>query len=220
MSPRTFRVESSRRAIPISVMIGVLFAFGLFILMAVVQLLGEVPVTEKNLIEQVVAYVPPAIEEIEEEPPPPVEEEPPPELEREPPQLSLAQLDVALNPGTGGDIVGDFALPTVQATSSSLGTDDFIDFSQLDQAPRPMPGSSLDFPRRLKRKAVNGRVVLLIKLDESGNVMEASVESSDLPEFEKIVSSQVKKWRFTPPTKEGSPVRAQARFPVPIRIGG
>ena len=51
-------------------------------------------------------------------------------------------------------------------------------------------------------------------------MLESDVESSNLPEFENIVASQVSKWRFTPPTKEGTPVRAQARFPVPISIGG
>ncbi|HKK50385.1 MAG TPA: energy transducer TonB, partial [Myxococcota bacterium] len=124
------------------------------------------------------------------------------------------------NPGTGGSLAGDFAMPAIATTASSLGTADFVDFSDLDQTPRPMPGSTLDFPRRLKRKAVNGRVILLIKLDEEGRVIEARVESSDLPEFEEIVASQVEKWSFSPPTQNGKPVRAQARLPIPIKIGG
>jgi protein TonB len=200
---------------------GIGFAFLLFLLMALAQMLGEVDPPKSEIVEQIVAYTPPEIEEIEEEaPPPPEEEEPTPELEVAPPQLSLAQLDIALNPGTGGSLAGDFAMPTIQTSSSDLGTEDFVDFSDLDQTPRPLPGSSLDIPRRLKRKAVNGRVVLLIKLDESGRVIETQVESSTLPDFERIVADQVADWRFTPPTKDGSPVRAQARFPVPIRIGG
>ena len=59
----------------------------------------------------------------------------------------------------------------------------------------------------------------MIKLDEEGRVIESTVESSNLPDFEKIVASQVANWRFTPPTRQGTPVRAQARFPVPIKIG-
>jgi len=135
-----------------SLLIGVAFAFALFVLMAVVRLLGDVPVPDKELVERIVAYVPPEIEQVEEEPPPPVEEEPPPELEREPRQLSLAQLAIALNPGTGGSLAGDFSLPTVSANSSTLGTDDFVDFSQLDQTPRPMPGSSFYFLFFFKQK--------------------------------------------------------------------
>jgi len=221
MANSTFKLPKARNELLLSILMGVGFAGLLFVLMALAQMLGEVKVVQPDLIQQVVAYTPPDIAEIEDElPPPPEEEEPPPELEAEPPQLSLAQLDIALNPGTGGAIAGDFAMPTISTTASALGTEDFVDFSDLDQMPRPMPGSSLDFPRRLKTRAVNGRVVLLIKLDEEGRVVEADVESSNLPDFETIVASQVAKWRFSPPTKDGSPVRAQARFPVPIRIGG
>lgn len=221
MPHSTFKLPTPRNELTISVLLGTAFAVALFVLMALAQMLGEVKVPENELVEQVVAYTAPELDDLEEElPPPPEEEEPPPELESEPPQLSLDQLNIALNPGTGGSLAGDFSMPTIAATSSSLGTEDFVDFSDLDQVPRPMPGSSLDFPRRLKRRAVSGRVVLLIKLGEDGRVIDAEVESSNLPDFEPIVAAQVAKWRFTPPTREGAPVRAQARFPVPIRIGG
>jgi protein TonB len=220
MSNKSFRLPTPRSELSLSLLLGGGFAFALFIVMALAQMIGEVRPDQEELVEQVVAYTPPEIEEIVEEEPPPVEEEePPPELEIETPQLSLAQLDLALNPGTGGSLVGDFAMPTINASAGSLGTTDFVDFSDLDQTPKPLPGSTLDFPRRLKRKAVDGRVVLLIKLSETGEVIEAEVESSSLPEFDDIVASQVARWQFSPPTKDGSPVRAQARFPIPIRIG-
>lgn len=221
MAHSSFKLPTPRNELALSILLGLGFSTALFLLMALAQMLGEVVVPENEVDEISMTFQAPEIEELEEElPPPPEDEEPPPELEAEPPQLSLAQLDIALNPGTGGSLAGDFAMPTISTSSSALGTEDFVDFSDLDQVPRPMPGSSLDFPRRLKRKAVNGRVVLLIKIGEDGRVLEAKVESSDLPDFEPIVASQVSKWRFTPPTKEGTPVRAQARFPVPIRIGG
>lgn len=220
MSNRPFQVERSRKDGSASFLAGLVFAFLIFALMAAVQLLSDHPVPESDVVEKVLTYTPPEIEEVEEELPPLEEEEPPPELEAEPPQLSLDQLDIALNPGTGGSLVGDFAMPTIASSATALGTEDFVDFSALDEPPRPLPGSTFDFPRRLKRKAVSGRVVLLIKLDEQGRVIESTVESSNLPDFERIVASQVGKWRFSPPTRQGEPVRAQARFPVPIKIGG
>ena len=220
MAHSTFKLATPRNELWVSTFLGAAFAFVLFVLMALAQMIGEVRAPTSEITEQIIAYTPPDIEEFKEElPPPPEENDPPPELEAEPPQLSLDQLNIALNPGTGGSLAGDFAMPTFSATAGSLGTADFVDFSDLDQVPRPMPGSSLDFPRRLKRKAANGKVVLLIKLAEDGSVIEAQVESSNLPEFESIVASQVAEWRFSPPTKEGTPVRAQARFPIPIRIG-
>jgi len=160
--PETFQPPESRLERR-SVAYGVGFAFALFVLMALAQMLGEVKVPEKEIAATVVAYVPPDVEEIEEEePPPPEEEEPPPELEEEPPQLSLDQLDIALNPGTGGSLAGDFAMPAFGTNQRDLGTEDFVDFSNLDQVPRPIGGSGLNFPRRLLQKKVSGRGVLVV----------------------------------------------------------
>jgi periplasmic protein TonB len=199
-------------------MIGAVFAVVLFVAMALVQKLGDVAVEEKTLDETVMAYTPPEIQELEDEPPPPEEEEPPPELEVEPPQLSLDQLDIALNPGTGGALTGDFAMPSVATSASDLGTEDFVDFSNLDQVPRPIGVSGFNFPRRLLRKKVSGKVVLLVKLNAAGEVLEARVDSSTLPEFDDFVAGEVRRWRFTPPTVQGRPVKAMARLPIPIQI--
>ena len=109
------------------------------------------------------------------------------------------------------------AMPTIKTTSSALGTEDFVDFSDLDQLPRPI-GASLDFPRRLRRKPASGRIVLLIKLDTDGSVSDVEVDSSNLPAFDDFVVKEVSRWKFTPPTQQGRPVRAKARLPFPIHI--
>lgn len=219
MSKHTFRPPTSKLDLPVSLLLGAAFAIGLFVVMALTQLLGDIELPRKELSEEVVAYTPPEFEEFEEEePPPPEEEEPPPELEAEPPQLSLEQLDIALNPGTGGSLMGDFSLPVVSASAQSLGTEDFVDFSDLDQLPRPIGVAGLNFPRRLRRKKVSGQIDLFIKLDSNGEVLKAEIASSNLPDFDEFVSGEVGKWRFTPPTRLGRPVRAKARLPIPINI--
>jgi len=214
----SYRVPSARSEAALSLLLGAAFAVGLFVLMALAQMIGDVEPPTNEIDETVVVYTPPEIEEFEEEPPPLEEQkEPPPELEKEPPRLSLDQLDIALNPGTGGSLAGDFSMPSIAATSRSLGTEDFVDFSDLDQIPRPV-NARLDIPPRLKRKKASGKVVILIKLDEEGRVLEASVDSSNLPAFEDFVREAVAGWRFTPPTQQGRPVRAHARLPIPINI--
>jgi len=219
MPTRTFRLPTPRSERTASLALGGAAALALFVVMALAQMMSEVEPPRKDLEETLIAFAPPETLEIEEEPPPPPEEEePPPELESEPPQLSLDQLDIALNPGTGGALVGDFSMPTIGSSQEALGTEDFVDFSDLDQIPRPLPGTRLDFPARLKRKKVSGRVVLLIKLSEQGEVIGVSVDSSTLPEFSDFVAGEVADWEFTPPTKGGQPVRAQARLPIPINI--
>ncbi len=220
MSIQSFRLPDARSELRTSLLLGVGMAVLLFVLMALAQMIGDVEPPAKELEEQLVAFVPPEIEEVEEEELPPPEEEPPPpeDLAEEPPQLSLDQLDIALNPGTGGALAGDFSVPTIRTSASDLASADFVDFSDLDQIPRPVGVSGMNFPRRLRRNKVDGRVVLLIKLDEDGEVLDVQVDSSNLPEFNEFVVSEVGKWRFTPPTVQGRPVKAQARLPIPINI--
>ena len=218
-SSPTYRLPPARHELPLALGLGVAVACALFVVMALAQMLGDVRAPEKSFEEELVAFAPPEFEEIEEEePPPPEEEEPPPELEAEPPQLSLDQLDIALNPGTGGSLAGDFAMPTIGSSARDLGTEDFVDFSQLDQTPRPAPGTQLEIPSRLKKKKVSGTIYLLIQIDERGRVIDAQVDSSDVPQFDDVVVGQVRKWKFSPPTQGGRPVKAKARLPMPIRI--
>ena len=217
---RSFRLPDVKGETRVSLVLGAVTSLVLFVLMALAQLIGDVKPPETEVVEEVAKWVAPEIEEFEEEPPPPEEEEEPPpeELEAEPPQLSLDQLDIALNPGTGGSLMGDFAMPTIGTSQRDLGTEDFVDFSDLDQVPRPIGVTGFNFPARLKKKKVNGRVVLLLKLDENGRVLDVQLDSSNLPDFNDFVLKEVRKWKFTPPTQNGRPVKAKAQLPIPITI--
>jgi TonB family protein len=86
------------------------------------------------------------------------------------------------------------------------------------EAPRPLGVSGFDFPRRLLRKKADGRIVLLLAVSETGRVLDVQVDSSDLPDFDAFVASEVRGWNFSPPRIEGQPVAAVARLPIPIRI--
>lgn len=219
MSSLVLEVPASPKERVLGVLFGIAFAFVLFVLMALAQMMGDIKPQANDIDDISMAFTPPDLVELEDEPPPPPkEEEQKPELEEAPPQLSLAQLDLALNPGTGGSLVGDFALPQINTSAAALGTEDFVDFSDLDQTPRPMAGTQLSFPRRLKRKKVSGTIVILLQLSENGEVLNVELEKSDLPDFDQVVLAQVKDWRFTPPTRDGQPVKAQAKLPIPIRI--
>ena len=219
MASVRYRPPKSRSERMTSILLGGAFAGALFVVIALAQMMGDVRQPTNEIDETVMAFVPPESEKLEEEQLSQVEDEaPPPELDFEPPTLSLDQLDIALNPGTGASLAGDFAMPTISTSSSDLGTEDFVDFSDLDQIPRPIGVSGFNFPRRLRQQKVNGQIVLLLRLDENGQVLEAEIDDSDLPRFESFVLNEVKGWRFTPPTQDGRPVKAKARLPIPIRI--
>ncbi len=217
MSRRTYHVPEAEKELRRSLLFGVLFAVGLFVLMALAQMMGDVGKQDEELLEDLQAFNAPELEVVEEEEPPPPEEEEPPELEEEPPQLSLDQLDIVLNPGTGGSLAGDFGMPDFKSLKD-LGTQSFLDFSQLDQTPRPIGVFGFNFPRRLLKEPANGRIVLLIKLSHEGKVLGVEVASSNLPRFDDFVMKEVRGWKFTPPTRNGEPVNAVARLPIPIRV--
>jgi protein TonB len=219
MSGRSLRLPEARAGLGASLLGGTACAVLLFVLMALAQMLGDIALPDHEMEETIMAFVPPEIEQVEEEPPPPEEEEePPPELEREPPLLSLDQLDIALNPGTGGELAGDFSMPVIGTAQRDLGTEDFVDFSELDQIPRPIGVSGFRFPRRLRKKPVSGTIVLSLKLNAEGDVLDVEIHSSNLPDFDDFVLDEVRRWKFTPPTQQGRPVKARARLPIPIRI--
>jgi protein TonB len=94
----------------------------------------------------------------------------------------------------------------------------FVDFADLDQRPRPIGVFGFNFPRRLLKNKVRGKIVLLLKLDQKGEVLDVQIESSSLPNFDDFVLGEVESWKFTPPTQQGRPVQAKARLPIPITI--
>jgi protein TonB len=208
---------------PVAFLCGFGFALFLFLAMAFAQMMGTVQPPSATLEETLIVFQAPEVEELpEEEPPPPEEEEELRLEEEEVPDLSLDQLDIALNVGSGGSLAGEFSMAGFGAaalsTGNDLGNDEFVDFLELDRMPRPIGVTGFDFPRHLRRQKVRGRIVLLIKLDEKGQVLDVQLDSSDLPAFDDFVLSEVRRWRFTPPTRQGRPVKARARLPIPIRI--
>ena len=73
-----------------------------------------------------------------------------------------------------------------------------MDFSDLDQIPRPIGVSGFNFPSRLKKKKVRGRIVLLLKLNAEGEVTDVQIDRSDLPmrvglgQFQEISDNQLR----------------------------
>lgn len=86
------------------------------------------------------------------------------------------------------------------------------------ELPRPIDVRGFALPPRLLRKPALGRIVLLVELDESGEVLDVEVDSSDLPTFESFVAKQVRRWRFSPALVDGRPTATYARLPIPIRV--
>ena len=156
-----------------------------------------------------------------EEPPPPPEPEeegPPPELDTPPPPITLEQLDMALNPGTGGSLAGDFAMPSFNAKKEDLGTLDIFDIGDLDNKPRPRKQAAPKYPSTAKRRGQEGYAIAEFIIDEFGNVVNVEIKNSSDPVFEAPTIDAIRGWKFTPGEKDGRKVKTRTRVKIPYTL--
>ncbi len=187
--------------------------------MALAQILGDIQKPTQFYDEQLLAYTPPAIEDIQEDI---QEDKPEPEpmdtIEKEPPKLSLDQLDVALNPGTGGNLTSsDLSVPDFSVGTEALSMN-FINFRDLDNIPRPSQQVQPIYPPALRSQGIEGRVEISIKIDKQGNVVDATAKKSDHPGFIAYAVDAVRKWKFEPGMKNGEPVPFTMIAPIVFRL--
>ncbi len=156
-----------------------------------------------------------------EEPPPPPEpeeEEPPPELDVPPPPISLEQLDMALEPGTGGSLSGDFALPTFDVNAKELGSLDIFDINDLENKPVARRQGAPRYPSSARRQGIQGRVTAEFIIDENGNVINVEIKRTSNPIFDKPTIDAIRGWKFTAGEKDGRKVKTRTRVTIPYTI--
>ncbi len=151
-------------------------------------------------------------------PPEPEEEEQPPELDTPPPPISLDQLDMALNPGTGGALGGDFALPSFDVGAKDLGSLDIFDISDLEDKPQPRKQTAPRYPSDARRKGLQGFAVAEFVIDENGDVASVEIKQSSNPVFDAPTIEAIRQWQFTPGQKDGRPVKTRTRVKLPYTL--
>ncbi|MCA8943664.1 MAG: energy transducer TonB [Planctomycetes bacterium] len=199
-----------------------LLAFTFFLVLPLLQTLGERPEPEFMVRSVFTAELPP--------PPPPEEKpeeekeeekEPPPELSDEPPPMDLSALELALNPsygdgwGAGGISMN---LNGLSGDGSKKSVEALFSLADLDQKPRPTYRQSPSFGPQQQRKAP-GRVVLLFIVNEHGRVEQPRVQSSTDKVFEAPALQAIKKWKFEPGKRNGESVRFRMRLPITFPKG-
>jgi protein TonB len=186
-----------------------------FLVLPLIQTINKPPGTDMLVTLVSTAYVPPP-------PAPPEEEEPeeeeekepePPELEEEMPPLDLAQLELALNPGFGGEFGVDFKVDLNQGAAGGDDIDALFSMADLDQRPRAVYQPSPNFTAELRRRAP-GTVYIIFVVDERGRVTNSVVQSSTDPVFEGPALAAVKQWKFEPGLRNGKAVRFRVRQPI------
>lgn len=155
-----------------------------------------------------------------EDPPPPPEpeqEEPPPELDTPPPPISLEQLDMALNPGTGGYMAGDFALTTFDLSGSDLGGLEIFELGDVDSPPQPRTRIEFSYPSAARRKGITGVVKVEYVVDQKGRVEKINIVESPDRILSEATEDVLRRARFEPATKGGTAVKVRMRAAIPYR---
>jgi TonB family protein len=84
----------------------------------------------------------------------------------------------------------------------------------LLKSPNPIFSPLPEYPEQLKKAGIDGTVVLQIKTDIDGNVIEVDILKSAHPELDKIAQETISKWKYDKVIKNGSPISVM--FPVTI----
>ena len=216
---KTFKsLKESKKNRNNSIIIGIAVSFLLFLAIPLTQIFNNYDKSLESIDSFEIAPPPPPPPPEDPPPPPePEEEEPPPELDSPPPPISLEQLDMALEPGTGGALSGDFALPSFDAKKTNLGMDIF-DINDLEKKPQPRRQLPPRYPSKAKANGIEGFVLAEFIVDQNGEVESVVVKDSSHSFFEAPTVDAIRNWVFTPGEKDGRKVRTRVRVKIPYTL--
>ncbi len=203
---------------------GLALGLGIFMLLPVLESITSTPTEELQVQDADTIAPPPPPREIEQEEEKPEEQPPeqePPKLAVEAPPLDLSQLELALNPGTGGagGFGGDFTVnlgtAIKQASETTEEADGLFSVGDLDQKPRVIAQSSPVVPAALKKlQSDNVTVQVIFVVNQQGRVEEPKVRRSNNSAFDQVAINCVKSWKFEPGKRNGESVRFRMMAPI------
>lgn len=185
----------------------------LFFVVPLTQMLSPSGRTHLTLVRVDVSLPPPP-------PPPPTPPPPPeevkqekkPELREQPRPLSLSQIEMALNPGIGSALEGDFSLDFagMDALPDTVAEMRIFDLAEVDRTPEAIRTVPPQYPPRLQAERVAGIVVVEFIVDEDGAVRQPKLRrGAPQPEFNRAALAALEQYRFSPGLKDGQAVRVR-----------
>lgn len=137
---------------------------------------------------------------------------------------SLSAIEQALSGKGGSGEFGDALSFTSGGRIGGTGTgalgdekvEEAFSLSEIDQGPRAVHQVPVAYPPELRSRKLEGSVVVLLFVDQTGKVTKATIEQSSNPAFDKPALNAVKQWKFEPGMRGGERVASKIR--VPLRI--
>ncbi len=209
-----------RRLGPASFLVGVFVAFSVFMVLPMTELFAgrEIPDNGSLVLTPLVAPPPPPppipeLEKPEIEPTTAAKSEAKPRLQKAMKPLQLRQLQIALNPGPGNALRGDFSMD-FSMSGPAVAEFEIFEVTEVDQPPGVAFDSPIHYPRSMARTGEKGSVLVQFVVAVDGKARDASVRESTHPAFEKPAIDAVMRSRFKAGMREGEavPVRVLRRY--------
>lgn len=196
-----------------------LCTLGVFLLLPFTQMIASLGKKPNDIFSVEVSTPPPPPPMDLDLPDPPPDEPPPPDIAPPPQQLSLSQMDVALNLGVGDAMAGAFSFDGFGVNADDTAGDlQIFDVKDLDAMPRRVRTGALVHPPALRQARIAGSVVLQVVISETGAVRVDKVVRSTHREFEPNAIRAAEDSAFEPPKKNGRAVRASYTWTVTFPI--
>ena len=90
--------------------------------------------------------------------------------------------------------------------------------TKIDTQPKVLKSIKPKYPEELKKKGIEGTVMLDVAVDKSGNVCNVKVAKSVNSQLDKEALNAVKQWKFKPALSKGKPVKTTVKIPVAFRL--
>ncbi|MGJ3242732.1 MAG: energy transducer TonB [Opitutales bacterium] len=140
-----------------------------------------------------------------------------PELKEAPPPISLTQLESLLVVGSG--MGAGFSVGEVFADYQVMSMDDMIyEIQDLDSVPNLISARMPIYPYELKRNKVEGKVELLVLINEEGRVRVLNVKSATHQGFVEPAIQAASSARYTPPKRNGEAVKVRYYLPFTFNL--
>ncbi|MBD5780759.1 energy transducer TonB [Pelagicoccus sp. NFK12] len=194
--------------------LAVVFTVGVFAILPFLQFLDSMG-KKATLVDTAETSVQPPPPPPEDQPPPPEEEKEvqEPEMEEPPPPMTLAQLEMALNPGSG-DATGDFGFGDYDSGIDALAGMQIFSLADVDKKPSALVMSTPLYPYSMQQSKTKGRVIVEFVLDANGKVHRVRATKSTHREFEEPAIQCVQRSTWNPAAKDGKPVACKVRIPI------
>mgnify|MGYP001183871615 FL=1 len=141
----------------------------------------------------------------------------PPDLLPPRPVLDLESLETSMEVGPG-DFRTAFAITDFDLAPGEIEGDFVFKLHELDRVPGILKRGRLRYPSALLRRNLEGKVRLLVVIDERGSVKVRQVVESTHEEFIEPSIKAAEESIYEPPMRNGERVKVQFYLPLEFKI--